>query len=136
MIKINVITNNINWFRYIKNPNNYLDRKLNKLNLKNNYLIFSGIGNPNNFRNTLIRNNFNIVDEIIFPDHYKYKRKDIDYIKSKAKKLNAKIITTEKDYVKLSGKDNDNIDFLEIDLKIKNEEDLINFINPIINEKY
>ena len=109
---------------------------LNKLNLKNNYLIFSGIGNPNNFRNTLIRNNFNIVDEIIFPDHYKYKRKDIDYIKSKAKKLNAKIITTEKDYVKLSEKDTDNIDFLEIDLNIKNELDLINFINPIINEKY
>jgi probable rRNA maturation factor len=35
MIKINVITNNIKWFRYIKNPNNYLDRKLKKLNLKN-----------------------------------------------------------------------------------------------------
>ncbi|MBD1146620.1 rRNA maturation RNase YbeY [Pelagibacterales bacterium SAG-MED28] len=34
MIKINVITNNIKWFSYIKNPNNYLDRKLNKLNLK------------------------------------------------------------------------------------------------------
>jgi len=34
MIKINVITNNINWFRHIKNPNNYIDRKLNKLNLK------------------------------------------------------------------------------------------------------
>ena len=109
---------------------------LNKLNVKNNYLIFSGIGNPNNFRNTLIKNNFNIVDEIIFPDHYEYKQEDIDKIKLKAKKLNAKIITTEKDYVKLSGKDTDNIDFLEIDLKIKDEEDLINFINPIINEKY
>ena len=109
---------------------------LNKLNVKNNYLIFSGIGNPNNFRNTLIKNNFNIVDEIIFPDHYEYKQEDIDKIKLKAKKLNAKIITTEKDYVKLSGKDTDNIDFLEIDLKIRNEEDLINFINPIINEKY
>ena len=35
MIKINVITNNIKWFRYIKNPNNYLDRKLKKLNSKN-----------------------------------------------------------------------------------------------------
>ena len=34
MIKINVITNNIRWFRYIKKPNNYLDRKLNKLNSK------------------------------------------------------------------------------------------------------
>jgi len=38
MIKINVITNNIKWFRYIKNPNNYLDRKLNKLNLKDQML--------------------------------------------------------------------------------------------------
>ena len=109
---------------------------LNKLNVKNNYLIFSGIGNPNNFRNTLIKNNFNIVDEIIFPDHYEYKQEDIDIIKLKAKKLNAKIITTEKDYVKLSEKDSENIDFLEINLKIKNEVDLINFINPIINEKY
>ena len=34
MIKINVITNNITWFRYIKNPSRYLDRKLNKLNSK------------------------------------------------------------------------------------------------------
>ena len=36
MIKINVITNNIQWFRYIKNPSNYFDRKLNKLNSKDN----------------------------------------------------------------------------------------------------
>ena len=34
MIKVNVITNNIKWFHYIKNPNNYLDKKINKLNLK------------------------------------------------------------------------------------------------------
>ena len=34
MIKINVITNNINWFRYIKNPNNYLEKKIKRLNLK------------------------------------------------------------------------------------------------------
>ena len=34
MIKINVITNNINWLRYIKDPNNYLERKIKKINLK------------------------------------------------------------------------------------------------------
>ncbi|MDC3157129.1 rRNA maturation RNase YbeY [Candidatus Pelagibacter bacterium] len=39
MIKINVITNNIKWLNYIKNPNNYVDRKLNKLNLKNKIYI-------------------------------------------------------------------------------------------------
>tara|TARA_X000000950_G_scaffold5657_1_gene6037 strand:- start:1031 stop:1981 length:951 start_codon:yes stop_codon:yes gene_type:complete len=109
---------------------------LDRFNIKNDYLIFSGIANPNNFRNFLIKNNFKVIDEIIFPDHYEYKQEDINKIKLKAKKLNAKIITTEKDYVKLSAKDADNIDFIEIDLKIKNETDLINFINPIVNEKY
>mgnify|MGYP001391327567 CR=1 FL=1 len=34
MIKINVITNNIKWSNYIKDPNSYLDRKIRKLNLK------------------------------------------------------------------------------------------------------
>ena len=109
---------------------------LEKFNLKDNYLIFSGIGNPYSFKDTLKKNNFNIVDEIIFPDHYEYKQDDIDKIKLKAKKLNAKIITTEKDYVKLSKKNIDDINFLEIDLIIKDEENLINFINPILNEKY
>jgi probable rRNA maturation factor len=35
MIKINVITNNVNWFNYIKNPNKYIDSKIRKLNIKN-----------------------------------------------------------------------------------------------------
>ena len=109
---------------------------LEKFNLKDNYLIFSGIGNPYSFKDTLKKNNFNIVDEVIFPDHYEYKQDDIDKIKLKAKKLNAKIITTEKDYVKLSKKNIDDINFLEIDLIIKDEENLINLINPILNEKY
>ena len=35
MIKINVITNNFNWYRFIRIPNNYIERKIKKLNLKN-----------------------------------------------------------------------------------------------------
>jgi probable rRNA maturation factor len=35
MIKINVITSNKNWFLFIKNPNNYIERKIKKLNYKN-----------------------------------------------------------------------------------------------------
>ena len=35
MIKINVITNNFNWYRFIKIPNNYIERKTKKLNFKN-----------------------------------------------------------------------------------------------------
>tara|TARA_X000000950_G_scaffold1523_1_gene1651 strand:- start:1456 stop:1923 length:468 start_codon:yes stop_codon:yes gene_type:complete len=38
MIKINVITNNIKWNNYIKNPNYYIDRKIRKLNSVNKIL--------------------------------------------------------------------------------------------------
>ncbi len=34
MIKINVIVNNINWLQFIKSPNNYIERKIKKINLK------------------------------------------------------------------------------------------------------
>ena len=34
MIKINVITNNNNWFNYLKKPNDYVHRKIIKLNFK------------------------------------------------------------------------------------------------------
>ena len=35
MIKINVISDNVSWLRFIKNPNNYIDRKIKKLNINN-----------------------------------------------------------------------------------------------------
>ena len=36
MIKINVITNNNNWYRIIKNPVNYVARKIDKINRSEN----------------------------------------------------------------------------------------------------
>ena len=68
----------------------------------------------------------------VFPDHYKYTLKDINQIKLIAKNLNAKIITTEKDYVKIDTKDNEGIEFLQINIIIKNENELIKFIKSKI----
>ena len=53
-----------------------------------------------------MQNKFNIIKEIIFPDHYNYNQNDIDNIKIQAKNLNAKIITTEKDYTKINSNEN------------------------------
>ena len=106
----------------------YSPINIDKFNLEDKYLIFSGIGNPDSFKKTLIKNKINIIKEINFPDHYKYTSKDIDKIKLFAKNLNAKILTTKKDYVKIDKKDAYGIDFLEIDIIIKNENELIKFI--------
>ena len=110
----------------------YKPININKFNDKNEYVIFSGIGNPESFKKTLTKNNFNIIKEIKFPDHYRYTQKDIDKIKLQAINLNAKILTTEKDYVKLNDNAADGIKFLEIELIIKEENELINFIKSNI----
>ena len=35
MIKINVITNNISWQKYIKKPDNFIEKNLKNINKKN-----------------------------------------------------------------------------------------------------
>ena len=102
---------------------------LKKLDLSQNYLAFSGIGNPDSFKKTLKKNNFKILKIINFPDHYNYTNKDIIEIKQNAKKLDAKIITTEKDYNRLNLLNSEDINYLKIELKIINENELINFLN-------
>ena len=106
----------------------YTPINIEKFDINERYLVFSGIGNPESFKEILMKNKFNIIKEIIFPDHYNYTQNDIDEIKTQAKKLNATIITTEKDYTKINSSNYDDIKFLQIDLKIENEIELINYL--------
>ena len=114
----------------------YIATNLEKFNLSNNFICFCGLGNPDSFKSTLLSENFSIVDEVVFPDHYNYRDIDINNIIKKAKKLNAKIITTEKDYVKIKKNFKNDIDYLDIDLEILEEDKLINFLKLRLNEKY
>ena len=107
----------------------YVFLNIEKLNMNKKYLAFAGIGNPKTFLETLKQNNFKIVKFMDFPDHYNYSDKDINKIKSVAKNLDAKIITTEKDYNRLNKFNSENIEYLNVELKILNEEKLINFLN-------
>ena len=96
----------------IKIFNSYYEIKnLNTLDLKSDYLIFSGIGDPSSFKEILLKNNIKVKKEIIFPDHYNYKKNDIKKIFELAEKINAKILTTEKDFVKISNINTKKIDF-------------------------
>ena len=99
-----------------------------KYNLESKYLIFSGIGNPYDFKDILLENKFNVVREIVFPDHYDYRLNDLEKIQNIAKNENLKIITTEKDFMKIPEKFKKEIDFLAIDLVIQDEKKLIELL--------
>lgn len=103
-----------------------------EFNNKDKYVIFSGIGNPDTFKEILIQNSFNISKDMRFPDHHQYSRKDINKIKLYAKETGSKILTTEKDYVKLNKEEAKEINYLSIDLLIQNENELIDFIESKI----
>jgi tetraacyldisaccharide 4'-kinase len=100
-----------------------------KINKNDKYLIFSGIGNPKSFEKILKNNKFKIIDKEIFPDHYTYTDKDLFNIVKRAKKYNASILTTEKDYVKIPPKYKRYIKYLKLKLIIHNEQKFMKFIN-------
>jgi len=112
---------------------NYAIKNLKKYDLKKEYIAFSGIGNPNSFEKILKLNCFKINENISFPDHYQYNFEDINKIIFKAKNKSLKIITTEKDYVKIPNKYKKIIDCLEVDLIIEKQNNLINFIKSSLN---
>ena len=102
-----------------------------KFNLNLKYLIFSGIGNPIDFKEILLIKKFKISQEMIFPDHYNYKDYEFEYIIDNATNKKLKILTTEKDYMKVPTKYRNKIDFISIDLIIEKENELIDILKKL-----
>ena len=82
--------------------------------------MFCGIGNPQEFEETLKKYKFKIIKKIIFPDHYKISPYEIKKLKTKANDEDLSLITTEKDFFRLDKLERKNIKFLKIKLEINN----------------
>lgn len=109
----------------------YTPQNLDELDIKENYLVFSGIGNHKTFLSMLKINNLNVLKDIEFPDHYNYSKNDIDKIISISKDLNCKILTTEKDFIRLKNYMTDKIKFISSKLEILDEEKLLERLSKI-----
>ena len=91
-------------------------------------LAIAGIGNPDNFFETLKENHLDIQKTISFPDHYEFKKEELEKIIEEARQNNWEIVTTEKDYYRINILGFKNIKYLEIELKILDKEKLISQI--------
>ncbi len=102
---------------------------------KNKELVaIAGIGNPENFFQLIEKNNLTIKKKIIFPDHYKFSRNEIQTIVDDALKENYQVIMTEKDYYKIINYKINGIDYLKVDLIINNKENFISLIKELSDE--
>ncbi len=85
-------------------------------NNKTNVVAFAGIGYPKKFFENIP---CNVVEKISFPDHYQYSDDDIKKLIEKAKDKNAKLLTTEKDWVRLPDWAKKDIKFSALDTEIE-----------------
>jgi len=100
---------------------------------KNKKIIaFAGIGNPENFFDLLMENKLNVIETIKFPDHHKYSEIELENLLNKIKDNNSILLTTEKDYFRISEKNKIKIKYLKISVEIENNNQFIEVVKKII----
>ena len=121
--KIKNINPNIKVFigKYV--PKNYLKLK------KKKFIVFSGIGNPHTFTDTLRGMKIKFNGHEVFPDHYNYKESDLQKLKQLAKQKGCELLTTEKDFYRIKKSYRKNINFLKVELSIEHEKKFLKYLS-------
>lgn len=87
-------------------------------------LAFCGIANPDRFFSMLQRLGFETTNAVAFPDHYQYNVQNIEILKARAKKAQARLMTTEKDLVRIPVEHRETIETLPIRMRVSDCETL------------
>jgi tetraacyldisaccharide 4'-kinase len=93
--------------------------------LKNkNFIAFTGIGNPYSFFNALMDSNIKIIKQIIYPDHFQFTEKNYKTLFHEAENNNCKLITTEKDWVRINKQFKDKVYYTKLSTLLIGKESL------------
>ena len=96
-------------------------------------LAFSGIAFPDKFFKTLKDMGYTVIKTKVFPDHYPYTLKDMIKLKNYAENYGLKLITTEKDIVRVPKRFHEFIDIIQIEFQFKNSEKIKEMIKKLLN---
>ena len=124
-LKLKKYNNKLKFFYFSYNLKKFDEFKNRKL------IAFAGIGNSINFFNTLKGNRLNVIKEITFPDHYDYSDNDLENLLKTESENKAKLITTEKDFLRMNPLKRRRFGFVPINVNIINENDFITEVNKI-----
>ena len=99
---------------------------------KQKVFAFTGIGRPEKFLNTLIEMNCDITGKQYFSDHHQFTETEISQLLNLAKTKDSTLITTTKDYVRLTPSQKKDIMVLPITLEWNNKNALNNILKNFI----
>ena len=103
---------------------------------KTKFVAVAGIGHPEKFFNSIEKFGGEITKKFSLPDHENYTPHLLRKLKKASLSNNAKLITTEKDFVRIPQNERHNFIFLPIKLKFSEELELINSIKSVINQSF
>ena len=115
-LKLKKYNSNLKFFYFNYNLKKFDEFKNRKL------IAFAGIGNSINFFNTLKNNRLNVIREISFPDHYDFTDKDLERLGIMEDQNKAKLITTEKDYLRINQIFRKKYNSIHIDVVLENDD--------------
>jgi tetraacyldisaccharide 4'-kinase len=77
-------------------------------------IAFAGIGRPDKFFATLRKLGAELADVQSFPDHHVYSQAEMEALRRKARVIGAMLVTTEKDFVRLTPAQRQDIRYLPV----------------------
>lgn len=99
--------------------------------LPQDYVAFAGIGRPEKFFDTLEALGSKPVDAIPYPDHHTYSDSDLRYLHDLANSYSAQLVTTEKDFVRLTETQRNGIVTLPIRAEFEDRNALDRVLAPV-----
>lgn len=93
------------------------------------FLAFAGIGNPDKFFHSVELAGGEVINSIAFADHHQYTENELMLLMKLAKQDSLELITTEKDFVRISSQTQ--IKTLPVELVWNNKQEILNRIQGI-----
>ena len=97
-------------------------------------IAFCGLAYPEKFFSLLKKNSLDLSQTISFADHYNYSDSKLRDLQALAKKSDAQLITTKKDWIKFPENLRKEIAYLDIQLKFENEEIIKEQLNRVLKK--
>lgn len=98
-------------------------------------IAFCGLAYPEKFFSFLDSQGLQMVEQHNFMDHHLYKISELEALMQLAKKHDAKLITTKKDWVKFPLNFKRKIEYLDIDLEFENKGLVLDELKKVLSVK-